>query len=141
MPPGRAAPATLQDRILHVFNTQDPVYTHVMPLPLQILLPLPLEQVVAAGFATLSTFSHLGSGAAVDLPLVNGLLDVTFTEHASSIYSGVTHDIADSGLAQLAPADAAITALSNCANLFLVGSASANFVVARQRYHRRARWT
>jgi len=130
VPPGRAAPATLQDRILHVFNTQDPVYTHVMPLPLQILLPLPLEQVVAAGFAALSTFSHLGSGAAVDLPLVNGLLDVTFTEHASSIYSGVIHDIADSGLAPLAPADAAITALSDSANLFLVGSASANFVVA-----------
>src|SRR5215813_621369 len=38
VPPGRAAPATLQDRILHVFNTQDPVYTHVMPLPF-LLLP------------------------------------------------------------------------------------------------------
>jgi Ca2+-binding RTX toxin-like protein len=129
VPPGRTAPAVLQDRILHVFNTQDPVYTHVMPLPL-LLLPSPLEQVVAAGFATLATFNHLGSGAAVDLPLINGLLDVTFTEHDSSIYSSVARDIADSGLAPLAPANAAITALDDSANLFLVGNAPANFVVA-----------
>lgn len=128
VPAGRTAPTTLQDRILHVFNTQDPVYTHVMPLPL-FLLPSPLEQVVAAGFAALATFSHLGSGAAVDLPLVNGLLDVTFTEHDSSIYSGVAQDIADSGLAPLAPADTAITALDNSGNIFLAGKGPENFVV------------
>jgi hypothetical protein len=128
VPAGRVVPASLQDRILHVFNTQDPVYTHIMPLPL-FLLPSPLEQVVAFGFATLSTFNHPGSGAAIDLPLTNGLLDITFTEHDSAIYRDVAHDIADSGLALLAPAAAAITALDNASNVFLVGGGPAHFVV------------
>jgi hypothetical protein len=128
VPPGRAAPANLQDRILHLFNTQDPVYTHTMPLPL-FLLPSPLEQIVAFGFAALSTFNHLGSGAAIDLPFTNGLLDITFSEHDSAIYLGVAQDIAGSGLAPLAPADAAITALDASSNVFLVGSGPAHFVV------------
>jgi Ca2+-binding RTX toxin-like protein len=129
VPPGRTAPATLQDRILHLFNTQDPVYTHTMPIPLRFLLPSPLEQAVAFGFSVLSTFSHLGNGTAIDLPFTNGLLDVSFTEHDKSIYLGVAQDIADSSLASLSPADAAITALNGSSNAFHVANGAANFVV------------
>ncbi len=131
-PPTVQVPPAVAARTLHVHNSQDPVYTHIPPLPFLAALqdvPVLVAALALLAWARVAAYAHPGQEASIDQALVDGFLDPTVQEHRIELHEAAVQDIAASGLAELAPPTVQIVALDETANSFATGFRPQPFVL------------